>query len=298
MASRRLYTFALAALFLAPHLVRAADPKAFADTSRVVSIGGDVTEILYAMGLQDRIVAVDTTSKHPPEAMKEKASVGYMRALSTEGVLSLNPSVILASEDAGPPDVVAALKAASIPYVAVTGENTAEAVADKVRLIAKVMGAETNGGALASRVRADFEDLAAERQRSTAEPRVLVVLAIQNGRAVVGGRGSSADAMLTLAGARNAADTVNGFKPVTDEAGVDLKPDAIVFLSRAGGEVGKDALLDLPWVKASPAGAAGRIVEMDAAYLLSFGPRAPAAARDLMRVIRSESIRARADAGR
>src|SRR5215212_9628559 len=55
------------------------------DASRIVSIGGAITEILYALGLQQRIVAVDSTSVYPPQAVREKPSVGYMRRLSPEG---------------------------------------------------------------------------------------------------------------------------------------------------------------------------------------------------------------------
>src|SRR5690349_12078465 len=80
-----------------------------ADASRIVSIGGAVTEILYALGLKERIVAIDSTSLYPPDAAREKPSVGYMRALSAEGVLGLNPSLVLASEGSGPKETIAVL---------------------------------------------------------------------------------------------------------------------------------------------------------------------------------------------
>jgi ABC-type hemin transport system substrate-binding protein len=60
---------------------------AVTDPSRIVSIGGAVTEILYALGMDDKIVAIDTTSLYPTRAAKEKKNVGYMRQLSPEGVL-------------------------------------------------------------------------------------------------------------------------------------------------------------------------------------------------------------------
>ena len=82
----------------------AGDRQVGQDTSRILSIGGDVTEILYALKAQGKIIAVDSTSQFPAEALKEKPNVGYLRALSAEGVLSTNPSVIIASKDAGPPD--------------------------------------------------------------------------------------------------------------------------------------------------------------------------------------------------
>src|SRR5690606_11549612 len=86
------------------------------DASRIVSVGGAVTEILYALGLADRVVAVDSTSLYP-QAVRAKPNVGYMRQLSAEGVLGLNPSLVLASEASGPQETLAVLEAASVPLV-------------------------------------------------------------------------------------------------------------------------------------------------------------------------------------
>ena len=90
-------------------------PVAISDPSRIVAVGGAVTEILYALGLEQRVIAVDTTSVYPPRALAEKPSVGYMRQLSPEGVLGLGPSLVLAAEGSGPKETVAVLEAASIP---------------------------------------------------------------------------------------------------------------------------------------------------------------------------------------
>src|SRR5215203_3259554 len=87
------------------------------DTSRIISIGGAITEILYSLGLARQIVAVDSTSTFPPQALREKANVGYMRQLSPEGVLGLKPSLILMTEGSGPKETIAVLQAATIPLV-------------------------------------------------------------------------------------------------------------------------------------------------------------------------------------
>ncbi|MBX9588506.1 MAG: ABC transporter substrate-binding protein [Hyphomonadaceae bacterium] len=255
-----------------------------ADASRILSIGGDVTEILYALGAGGRIVGVDTTSQFPPEALKEKTSVGYMRALSSEGVIAVGATVVLASEGAGPPEVVKTLKATSVPYIEVGDQSSAEGIAGKVRLIAKVIGAEARGETLARKVLADFKALA-ELQPAIGRPvRALFVLAVQNGRVMVGGQTTSADAILKLAGAVNAASAVHGFRPLPDEAIVALAPDVIVAMRRSSDRDGHDLsqLFDLKGIRSTPAGAAKRIVLVDGLYMLGFGPRAPAAARDLM----------------
>ena len=89
----------------------------------------------------DRIVAVDTTSLFPAEALKQKPNVGYMRALSAEGVLGLNPSLVLAIEGAGPKETIAVLEAATVPLVRVPDRYTGDGILEKIRLIADVAGA-------------------------------------------------------------------------------------------------------------------------------------------------------------
>jgi iron complex transport system substrate-binding protein len=256
-----------------------------ADASRVLCIGGDVTEIVYALGAGDRIVAVDTTSQYPPQALNAK-KVGYMRALSSEGVISVGASVILASEGAGPPEVVKTLKATSVPYVEVPSDYSADGIVRKIRLIGRALGAEAEGEKAAERVSAGFAELAGLRARVGRPVRALFVLGVQNGRLLIGGKGTSADAILALAGAENAAADVNGFRPVADEAVVELAPEAIVGIKGSGTNAHDlSQLLSLKGVRSTPAGAAGRVVAMDGLYLLGFGPRTADAARDLMRAL-------------
>ncbi len=90
---------------------------AVTDLSRIVCIGGTITEILYALGAADRIVAVDSTSQFPAEALRDKRNIGYMRMLSAEGVLSVGPSLLLVMEGAGPPEAIDALVASPVPLL-------------------------------------------------------------------------------------------------------------------------------------------------------------------------------------
>jgi iron complex transport system substrate-binding protein len=115
-APARLFLLAVSALVVALSATARSEDRAttdpsgkaaaIADTSRIVSIGGSITEILYALGLQQKIVAVDTTSLYPPAALQEKPNVGYMRQLSAEGVLALSPTLVLALQGSGPKETV------------------------------------------------------------------------------------------------------------------------------------------------------------------------------------------------
>lgn len=266
------------------------------DTSRILSVGGDVTEILYALKAGDKIIAVDSTSQFPAEALGTKQNVGYLRALSSEGVLSTNPTLIIAAKDAGPPPVVDVLKASSIPYVQVPDDKSPEGVVAKIRFIASVIGAEAAGEALAKDVEQDFAALANQRSKITKQKRALFVLSVQNGRATVAGTGTSADAMFKLAGAANAAADTHGYKPLADEAGVELAPDAVVTMQHGRSGPPSDPVTTITALASSPALKQNQIIVMDSLYLLGFGPRCARAARELMAALYPELAMKRASA--
>lgn len=249
------------------------------DATRIVSVGGDVTEILFALGLGDNVVAVDTTSQYPA-VVRNKKSVGYMRALSTEGVLSTRPTLILATKHAGPPDVVKALKESNVTYVEVAGPESAEGIAAKIRAVAKTTGKIAAGEKLAEKIVKDFRELAVIRAKHPNKVRALFVLSAQSSRAVVGGRQTGADAMLRLAGAENVAADISGYKPLSSEAALTLAPEVIVTMKARHGE--ETDIRSVPGLAASPAVKNNRIIALDGSYLLQFGPRAASAARDLM----------------
>lgn len=266
---------------------------------RIVAAGGVVTEVLYALGLQDRIVAVDTTSQWPPEALKEKPNVGYVRALSAEGVLSLKPSQVVAVEGAGPPDALALIKEAGTPITMIPEALTPEAVVAKIAAIGKAAGAAEPAQRLADAVKGRFEELDRLRAGLPKQKRVLFVLSLQNGRTIVGGRTTTADAIIALAGGVNAASAVEGFKPMTDEAIITAAPDVVLMMRHSSAHnAGPDELFAMPAFSQTPAAKQRSLIRMDGLYLLGFGPRTPNAARDLMAELYPEARIAQLSAAR
>jgi iron complex transport system substrate-binding protein len=259
------------------------------DASRIISIGGAVTEILYALKLDQRIAAVDTTSLFPPQALKTKPNVGYLRQLSPEGVLGLNPSLVLAAEGAGPKEAVAVLETASVPYVRVPDHFTGEGIIEKIRLIAAATGVEKRGECLAAGVRVDLDALAKVRAAIKEPKRVLFILSLANGRAMVAGRGTAADGIIRLAGAQNAISEFEGYKPINEEAIVAAKPQAILAMEREGYRLKADEVLGWAGFNLTPAAAGKAFVSMEGQYLLGFGPRTARAARDLAHALDSKA---------
>lgn len=265
--------FALA--FLIPHSTAAQEAP-----QRIVSIGGAVTEMLYALGQEDRIVGVDTTSLFPPRALREKPDVGYMRQLSAEGVLALSPDLVVMDEGAGPPEAVDLIDAAGVHVQHVPTGHTVDDLAEKMRLVSTAVGRAEDGSVMIDVLRGEFDRLAADLADVERKRRVLFVLSLVDGRPNAAGRGTGADAIIALAGGVNVMADVAGYKALSLEAAAALEPDVILVVSRAG-ESALDDPLAVPALAATPAGQAGAVIRMDADYLLGFGPRTPAAAREL-----------------
>jgi iron complex transport system substrate-binding protein len=236
------------------------------------------------LGEENRIVGIDTTSLFPPEALKKKPNVGYFRALSAEGILSLTPNLVVAAEGAGPPGVIDQIRQAAIPFVLIPDEYTPEGVVAKIEAVGRAVGDERAAGVLAARVKDGFRRLTSAGGPAAAPRRVLFVMSFQNGRPLVAGRGTAADAIIRLAGAVNAAEGLQGYKAMTDEAVVADAPDAILTM-RQGPVASEAAIFSAPSFAATPAARHKRLIAMDGLYLLGFGPRTPQAVRDLRAAI-------------
>ena len=251
------------------------------DPSRIVAIGGSVTEIFYALGEEKRLVARDSTSVYP-EAAFALPDVGYMRQLSPESVLSVDPSAIIALEGSGPKDAVEVLKKAKVPYLAVPETFDREGILEKIKIVGQAIGEEDKAEELTASV---DKDLRAAEQRAAGiakRQRVLFILSMQDGKILASGTKTAADGIIRLAGGDNAISEFEGYKQLSEEAIVTANPDLILMMSRGGSHGPSDAeLLAHPAVASTPAGKDKRLVRMDGAYLLGFGPRTAAAAHDL-----------------
>ena len=251
------------------------------DGGRVVSVGGSVTEIIYALGAGDRLIAVDSTSLHPPEA-RAHPDVGYMRRLSAEPILAMKPSLLLAVEDAGPPSVLEQLRAAGTRLVMVPDDPSPAGVLRKVGVIAGALGLEEEGRRVSDRLRQGLVRLGKALEDVERTPSVLFLLSVGRGAPLAAGRGTSAASIIALAGGRNAIDAFEGYKPLSPEAMVGAEPDFLLVTDRTLGLLGgAQALLSRPEIAATPAGREARLITMNGLLLLGFGPRTPEAIRSL-----------------
>ncbi len=247
------------------------------DLSRIVSLNGDFTEVIYELGLGENVVAVDSTTTYPPEAaaMKDtEQTVGFGQQLTPEAVLSFQPTLVIGDQQIGPQETIDQLREAGIPVVILETQVTLEGVTDKILQLAEVLG--VSGQELADRVAGEVADAQALAAGHDVQPSVAYVYLRGPQVIFLFGAGMPTQAMIEGAGAidAGAASGVFGPAPLTPEALVAAAPDVIV-LPEGGLEAmgGLDALLEIPGVAETPAAQEGRFLVYDEAYFFNLGPR-------------------------
>jgi iron complex transport system substrate-binding protein len=263
------------ALVCTPH---AQELKPFADPSRLVSIGGSLTEIIYALGEEDRLVARDQTATYPPEALAIP-DVGYMRALAPEGVLSVSPTALLVIDGSGPPEALDVLSHAGVAYQSVPETFSHQGILTKVRAVGQALDVEGKAEALASELDIALKAVEARTAAIAKRKSILFVLTAEGGKIQASGTGTAAAGIIELAGATNAITDYSGYKTLTEEAIIAANPDVILMMDRGGSDAD---LLDNPAIALTTAGQTGALNRLDGAYLLGFGPRTPAAVTELV----------------
>jgi len=247
---------------------------------RLISVGGGITEIVYALGAQAQLVGTDTTSLYPPAA-QATPKVGYMRQLSAEGLLALRPDAVIAGSDAGPPVVLDQLRSAGVRIELVASDHSWAEVGRKVAAVGRAANREAAAQALQAQLdeRWGAVRAAIESRAPQTAPRVLFVLS-HSGTPTVAGEQTAANAMIRFIGARNALSGFKGYRPMTAESMAAAAPDVILTttqgLEAIGGET---AFWRRPELGLTPAyrrrASLGALVHLDALELLGFGPRLP-----------------------
>ena len=243
------------------------------DTARIVTLGGTITEIVFALGTGERVVGVDASSSFP-EAVNELPKVAYHRRLSAEGVLSLRPTLIIATTEAGPPEAIQQLKSAGVTVLALPHEPTVEGAIAKIKRIAAALAAQARGATLIQTLKKDLHQVQSSIPQTAAQAKILFLYARGQGTLMVAGQDTGADTMIGLAGGANAVQGYSGYKPLTSEAAVAAAPDVILLMDSGLESIGgAQGLWQLPGLALTPAGQQGRVVSMDGLLLLGFGPR-------------------------
>ena len=257
---------------------------------RIVSGGGDVTEIIFALGEGDRIAATDSTSVYPLKAMVTP-KVGYVRNLSAEGVLSVEPDLILISGAAGPAEALDQIRATGVPMVEMKTEYTVEAILEKTVQVAEAIGVPEKGAELAATIEAEWTDAQQAIDTLEGDPSVLFFSTVADGSPTAAGKDTAAHGVIEMIGGTNAFGERTGYKPISFESAVAADPDIILVMNFVVARMGGiEEVISHPAISLTSAAQNDRVFMVDADTVMQFSPRPPKAAGLL-----AEEIKARLD---
>jgi iron complex transport system substrate-binding protein len=275
-----------------------AKPKATV-LKRLVCVGGSLTEIIYALNLQEHLIAIDTTSTYPM-ATKKLPSVGYARTLSLEGVLSMRPQLLLVTEDAGPPQVLRQISHAGVQVKVLKADHRYEGLIDRIRAIGFLLGAEGQAEMLIKEINHEWQRYQQDmshgmivknenlnkKEVPSQQLKAMFIMAHSPQQIMVAGHSTSAHAIMNYLHLDNAFKTVQGYKPLTPESVIAGKAN-IILLTDQGlqAQGGMQGILRLPGVIQIPAARHRQIYSREANHLLGFGPRLPSMLHSLAKEI-------------
>lgn len=246
-----------------------------------MSIGGVVSEVVFALGAGEQVVAADKSSVYP-EAAEEVATLDLFRQVSAESIIAQEPDLVLVTEEAEPAEALEQVEAAGIKVVRISEEPGVEAARERITAVAQALDLEEEAAGLIEALDRDLER-AAQRVESCEEAaRALFLYARGPNTLMVAGEGTSVRSLIELAGGEPIPEGIEDFKPMSAEAVLEADPD-VVLLSDSGLKSlgGLDGLRDMKGMGSTRAVKEGRVVTHDDLALLSFGPRLGEVARQL-----------------
>jgi iron complex transport system substrate-binding protein len=250
------------------------------DSTKIVSLNGTVSEILAGLGLEKNIVGTDITSNFPL-TLKNKPKIGHNRNINAEGVLALQPDLVIGIKKDVPETLVAQFKAAGVRLLLMDLDYSKKGAASLIHSLSDSLQYAAKGDSLIKALNADLARVTPPKD-SINNPRVLFIYARGTGTMMVGGTGTQVEKAIKLAGGRNAITEFPDYKPLTAEALVKSNPDVILlFDSGLQSLGGANGLLKVQGIKETNAGKNKKIITMDGELLSSFGPRLGLAVQEL-----------------
>ncbi len=269
-----LLVLSLSAVFVSCGRLSNSDEKQDQET-RIVCIAKQYSEIIFALGAEKDIVAVDVSSTYPPEA-KKLPTVGYHRALSTEGILAAKPTLILHDNNIGPEQVVKQLEELKIPMKVFANKGSD---IDSTKMLIREMGEYFQKQARAEELCQKLDaDMAKALENAKQYPDSVKVLVVHFGQAnnvfLLMTQKSTAAQLLHWAGGKIAVDDAKGMKQFSAEAVAASDPDVILLTDFGYDRLGTvDKIKELPGIAGTKAAKNNRIYRVEEHDMVYLGPR-------------------------
>ncbi|MFC0179824.1 heme/hemin ABC transporter substrate-binding protein [Thorsellia kenyensis] len=243
----------------------------FAQNDKIVSVGGDITEIIYALGHGDKIVARDSTSLEPKQVLS-LPDIGYMRLLNTEGILANNPSVVFTSIDAGPSSVFEQIEALGIPVHKIASEKSLEGTLSKITTIGELLSEEVETKKLLATYQSELDSI----DSTPLDINVLFLLTFDGHAPSAAGQLTAPDSLFKAIGVKNAAGDIKKYQPITSESLAMMQPDVIVVSKEGLRQLTEEKIWQLPGIDKTPAYKNKQLLVVDDGSFLGFTLETPA----------------------
>lgn len=249
--------------------------SATSDTARIITLSGDLTELVFSLGAGGSVVATDLTTVHPAEAIS-LPTIGVGRFLSAEAVLKHDPSLVIGDTQTSPQAAVDQIRAAGVPVIIMDVSTTFNAMYRKIDDLGGILGLEDAAAALRSRLQGEIEAASTAREPIGTQPKAAYVYTRGPDVMLLFGDGMVTHPVIEASGAQDAGSAagVKGSVDVTPEALIAAAPDVIIVPAE-GLEIlgGIEGLLSIPGIAETPAGINNRILAYPEGDFLTMGPR-------------------------
>ena len=253
------------------------------NSNSIVVAGGSITEIIYFLNLQNKLVGVDVTSNYPLNA-KKLPSIGYIRNLSIEGLLSLKPNLILAEESIGPPIIVKQLNKTSVEFRIIKNNYTIDGINEKFLCISKILDIEIKNNIDYKKFVNNVKKLKSFVKNNNKEKKdILLILMMKGTSPIIAGKNTSGHGFIKMIGQNNSMDKVSGWKPVSAEEILIANPNYIIITKRALKDfISIEKFLKLPGISSTKAAKNKNVFIKDGMSLLGYGPRTINVAKEIL----------------
>ncbi|QKF82830.1 heme/hemin ABC transporter substrate-binding protein [Halarcobacter ebronensis] len=251
--------------------------------SKIVSVGGSITETIAALGHADDLIGVDLSSVYPKDAVSKLPNVGYWLSLPQEGILSLKPEVAIISSQAKPKKVVDELPKYGIKTYIIEDNPSIESAKNKIKQIGKILEEEKKADEIISRIEKNISKVK-EEIKGKKEPKVLFVFSRGEGTLMAAGPKTKPGVMIELAGGKNAVN-FEQYSKISAESILKMNPDVIIKTNHAG-----DSGIDESIVTSTNAGKNNQIYSMDMLLISGFTVRVDKALQDLSCMLNNNQL--------
>ncbi len=239
---------------------------------RIVSLAPSNTEIVYALGLGDRLVGVTEYCNYPPEA-KKKTLIGGFSTVDIEKTVALQPDLILAT-DIHSKSATPTLQKIGFDVITLN-PRTLEAVLKDIALVGKITGQDDQSQALVENLRKRIDAISSKTGLLQQDQRPRVLLLLWHDPLMAAGKGTLIDDLISVAGGLNIAQDVTGHQAISLEAVITRNPDVIIVPISMGKEESPlwNYVNTEPRFKTVNAVKNGRLYLIEGDIALRYGPR-------------------------